>query len=238
MDERARALFGGAPAAIAEACASDLTLDRRALGELDAAAAASLEAHLQSCGRCRARASALSSPPPVDPQLRRTVLGRQRGRRWLRAGVPLALAASIILAFVAIDPGSDTRRKGGLALTVYRERDGEVVRSRSGDVFHPGDRLRFEVDAPPGHLLIMGIDGGGRGYPCVPLDGRARRLESALAKALLPDAVQLDDSLGRERLVLVHCPAPFELRSLEVRDGRVIAPAECGTSELPFEKTR
>jgi hypothetical protein len=234
MDERARELFGGAPAPIAESCVSDLTLDRRVLGELESEEASSVEAHLESCTRCRARAAALSVHPALDPAVRRIVLGRRT--RWLRIGAPLALAASLAIAFLI--PGSDTRRKGGLSLTVYRERHGEVVRSGSGEIFHPGDRLRFEVDAPRGYLLIMGIDAGGERYACVPLDGRARPVQDDLKKVLLPDAVKLDESLGRERLVLVHCPAPFALGALDVRDHRVITPPDCDTSELVFEKTR
>ena len=233
MDERARELFRGAPAPIAESCASDLTLDRRALGELETEEAASIEAHIGSCLRCRARADALAIHPAVDPVVRRTVLGRRT--RWLRIGAPLALAASLAIAFFM--PGADTQRKGGLSLTVYRERNGEVVRSSSGEIFHPGDRLRFEVDAPRGHLLIMGIDARGELYAVIPLDGRAQEIEDGLKKTLLPETVKLDDSLGPERLVLVHCPATFALGSLEVRDHRLVTPRDCDTSELVFEKT-
>jgi hypothetical protein len=238
MDERARELFRGAPAPIAEACASDLMLDRRALRELDDAEAAAIEEHLDACPRCRARAAALTIAPAIDPNLRQKLLAPRTRRRWLRAGVPLALAASILLAFLALDPEGETRKKGGLSLTVYRERNGEVVRSSAGEIFHPGDRLRFEIDAPAGHFLIAGIDAEQHPYACVPLDGRARPIAERLEKALLPDAVKLDDSLGEERLVLIHCPHAFELGSLAVRERRVIAPSGCDTSELRFEKTR
>lgn len=102
----------------------DLLLSLRAAGALEPAEAATVDAHLAGCARCRAEADALARvldlarlPPPSEAERRaaadlpaRTVaaLRRDRGRqvdlrrsRWFQVTAAVAVAAAVLLAFLA-----------------------------------------------------------------------------------------------------------------------------------------
>lgn len=86
--------------------------------------------------------------------------------------------------------------------------------------------------------MVVGLEASGELYAAFPVgrgEVRSRPLGQG-ADQVLPGAVELDDSIGREALVLVRCSQAFELRELEVADGRLVAPPGCATSPFLLEK--
>ncbi len=234
-------------------CPSDLRLDRFALGELERAEHVAVEAHRARCARCagflEAREEAL--PAAVRARLRGRVLAasiaaptpwwrRGPGALWPRLAPGLALTAGVLVAvsialFGRSDPARDdaVSLKGGDRLVVYRERDGEVRTVGSGDAFRAGDRLRFAVRSEhAGHAAVFGLEADGDRYPCTPASGSGAHPVGP-GTELLPGAIELDAAGGRETLVLVLCPQPFDVA--EVGDA---APPGCRRETFSLEKPR
>jgi len=90
-------------------------------------------------------------------------------RRWVALGTVLgtAMAAGLVVLFWIVpgqkpDPLSKfngIESKGGLQLSIFRERAGKVNLVLGGDDFFPGDRLRFRISLPfAGHVMIIGVE--------------------------------------------------------------------------------
>ncbi len=244
---------------LAPECPSDLELDRLSLEELDRAHP--VTAHVDVCPAC-ARRMAIHARP-LRPELRRLMLAEiqrgliERGRRswwarWLDRVKPPAGRLRALLAPVAMiataaagafftaypsRPAEVVHPKGGLGLVVYRERRGDVERMLSGERFEPGDRLRFEVDLPqPGQLMIVGVEAGGDTFPCYARDGQRSVGQIETTKRILPGAVELDGSRGREQLHAILCPAPFSLDQVTIEDGRIVSPLGCMSTPFVLDK--
>lgn len=234
-------------------CPSDLSLDRFALGELEPSERDGVAAHCAGCARCAdflaRHEDAL--PAPIRSRLRGRVLAAsvatpiETARPWWRRGLPalapgLALAAGLLIAvsigrFGRPEPARDeaVSLKGGDRLVVYRERDGEVRTVGSGDAFRAGDRLRFAVRSEhAGHAAIFGLEADGDRYPCTPASGSGAHPVGP-GTELLPGAIELDAAGGRETLVLVLCPQPFDVA--EVGE---VAPPGCRRETFSLEKPR
>jgi hypothetical protein len=197
-------------------CPSELTLLRLHHGELAGAASANFRAHLATCGACTQRLRDSSgAPPPLDLE---AVWRRARGPswRWLMARLswqgPVGLvvgAATVMLLAFAARPGPSTITKGGpftLAL-VARSGDGRVERIDPGAPLRAGDRLRFEVSTtwPHAQVALVSLDGRGAVTPLVPARGELAQVAGG-RRVLLDGAVELDDAVGPERILLVGCP--------------------------------
>lgn len=204
--------------AFGEACQSDLRLDRLMVGELDGAAAQKLRAHLASCERCAARNQAMVAAA-ADLYARRPVLGlplparHRRGWFWgLSLGsVAAAVAIVLVMRGPLFAPTRDIRFKGGLALEVFvRRTDGTVQTLSDGDRVSPGDRLRFRVTSPrAGYVAIVSVDPAGEASSYLPPATRLTSLPAGQPVDLAGSA-ELDDRLGRERLIAVVCADPLE----------------------------
>ncbi|HWM85598.1 MAG TPA: zf-HC2 domain-containing protein [Kofleriaceae bacterium] len=151
------------------ACAgpvSWLALERHALGELDAARAAEVAAHLDGCAACRAAYGAIEADrralPPL-PDLALAAAARRRRARRAVAAAATALAAAAALLLVWRDrEGQLDRVKGDeLTLSLVRERAGDIEHDPAG--FRPGDRFKVLVTcADPRPLRIdMTVRQGG-----------------------------------------------------------------------------
>ena len=130
--------------------------------------------------------------------------------RWLAPGFALAAAAAIAMIVLRPKaPADDIRLKGGeVALIVHRATSGVSERLDDGDTVAPGDRIRFEVDAPrKGYVALLGVDGSGKQtvyYKDVAYTPENR---------LLPDAIQLDATPGDEHFMLLFSPEPFDVNA-------------------------
>lgn len=187
-------------------CPSELTLERLRQGELPGAQAAPLEAHVRACLPCRRALEELEVPPPA--------LGVAPGRwRWwgLTALAGAAVGALIIITgLVVLEPPHATTflcKGAPWSLQVFARRpDGQVGRLEPGASVSPGDRLRFQVAScwEPGQVAILDVEAGGEISPVVPPSGATIPV-AAGRTTLLDGAVELDGSLGRERILLLAC---------------------------------
>jgi hypothetical protein len=185
-------------------CPSELTLERLRQGELPGLESARLEPHVRDCLACRRLLEELQAPPPALA----AAPPRRRFSLPMAAGLGALAAAGLMLW---LRPARDTITKGApWNLTVVaRGRDGRVTRLDPGAPLSPGDRLRFEVFTswPEGHVTLISVDGAGAISRLVPG-------ESAIAvrggqRTLLDGAVELDATLGPERILLVGCRRPL-----------------------------
>ena len=240
-------------------CPSELRFERWQLGELAPADQAALDAHASGCPHCEARLaerrSLLENISPAERnRMLRHILGAGAAAKapapwWRRIfgdwglSPAFAAAAALVVGVVYVGnragPSSDEadilRTKGSMSLSVYRERSGEVEIARSGERMQKGDRLRFGIEVPKaGHIMIVGVEAEGSYYVCHPASGSGRSSEVAAGRTeALPGAIELDDSIGRESLHLVHCPEAFTLDDVTPIDSARLA--ERGCQQTPFE---
>ncbi len=201
---------------------SELTLDRLLLGELDGVAA--LDAHLSECAECQ---EAVASARAFDAQLvlRPPMTTRETTApgRWPLYAAMAAMAAAVAFVVLRADinpdshtpPADEFRLKGGFEFQVFAH-DGETSRAvHSGGEVHPDERLGFRFGAKrAGHLMVVGTDGRGDPYLCYPQNAQGASRETAAESAPrdLQEAVRLDQVLGVEAIVALHCEAPLSFR--------------------------
>jgi hypothetical protein len=120
-----------------------LRLERRALGELGVTENEAIDRHLAACADCAGAAEALQGKralaplPPVKVR-----------RRWVWS---LLLAPAAAAAALLLVPRSDRIKGSDVALTLIRERAGDV--DLDPTVFAPGDRFKLLVTCPVPHAL-------------------------------------------------------------------------------------
>lgn len=159
-------------------------------------------------------------------------------RRWpMWGGTLLAMAAALVLVVrpgsTPIDDPGGIRAKGaGIELEVYVARPDGSHRLASGDPVAPGDRLGFRLGVTqPGYVLVAGVDEAGSAYLCHPQDTAMAVMRDAVATPqVVDDAIRVDDTPGRERLVALRCPAGFSFD--DVHDRLVAAARAAGDGEL------
>jgi hypothetical protein len=239
---------------------SDLALDRLRTGE---ALSVETRAHLESCGQCAARkaeldedAAAFARAAPIAElaAATRRRLGShawQARRRRVVYGAMAMLSAAAVLLLMWRAPEPELRAKGGVALDLFRKRaTGEVEALLPLGRVLPGDALRFRLGTPQaGYATIISIDGAGvvsTYYPDAPELAPIARGRNQLLDA----AIELDGTLGKERLIVFVCRQRLSTRA--VRDavaaelvrvagdaGRVEparAQPDCAATSFAFEK--
>jgi hypothetical protein len=205
-------------------CPSDFTLERLRQGELEKASPAG--GHLGGCPSCQARLRAMDAPPlSLDLAAVWRAAGSARPRpwsalRWLRSwwalGGAAVSAAAVLLVVSQVRP-PDIQRKGSpftLAL-VARTPDGSVRRIDPGAPLRAGDRLRFEVSTTwsEAQVALISVDARGAVSALVPAGG-ATVTVSGGQRRLLDGAVELDEAMGPERILLVGCPRPLAVTTV------------------------
>jgi hypothetical protein len=219
-------------------CPSEFTLERWRFGELAASAAeAPLLAHIEACPDCRRRQAELAAAdqPGLDTAaIWASAAGARDARpktRWrfltlqwagaAFAGAAIATTLGVLVQAMAPglrlpSPESEALTKGGPFQlgVIAKRRDGSILRLDPGAQVAPGDDLRFEVFTSwtKADIAMVMLDSAGRVSQIAP----ARRQSIALAsgrKVLLDETVELDGSLGIERIILVACR-----HSLDVAD--------------------
>jgi hypothetical protein len=138
------------------------------------------------------------------------------------------------------DPGEEgTRLKGGARLAFYVKRGTSVLPGIDGQVVYPGDQLRFTVsNEAPEHLAILSLDGASVASVYFPSGPDSASLGRGRDQAL-DSSVELDATLGRERLWAVFCVEPFRtepLREQLEREGNLPELAHCTIDSLSIVK--
>ena len=148
-------------------------------------------------------------------------------RRLLAGGLSLAAAAAAAILVINMNSADVTSPSGDdgirikgthLSLEVFVDRAGEPHGLVSGEQVHPGERLGFRVQSRvPGHIMIVGVDDKNQGYLCYPQKrhGEASQTKSMKERVTLGEAVRLDDTLGKERLLLVQCEDSFTFEDIQ-----------------------
>jgi hypothetical protein len=228
-----------------QSCPSEAILDAFELAEPVPPAT---RTHIESCPQCAAR---LRERKEAFAAIDRAAMvraihvavtaaeGKRRPSRWMRVLPALALAGgAAVAAILFVRPPvnlNGLREKGSIGLDVFVERGGIVRKAAAGTEFHPGDRLRFEVDlSRPAHVMIVGQEADGalyNGFPATASVATSMNLPSG-PDQLLPGAVELDEKLGREVLHLVACDRAFESREIRNEGGVLVLPNGC--VEAPF----
>lgn len=201
-----------------DGCLTDLSFDAWLAGELDAQACTALQAHVNGCARCRARhallvterAAYLALHPQPELRIARAV---RPTRRW---PVPAALlgAAAVLAVFLArpaVDPSGQVRRKGAASIGFFVERAGTFERGHGGQSVRPGDRIRFTYTSDrPAYLAILARDAANTVSVYFPSGEAARYLPEGYDRPL-ESSVELDATLGPERMYALFCEHGFEL---------------------------
>lgn len=208
------------------------TIDLLMLSSLAPEQTSQARAHLDACVSCRERWSELEEDrqrflqvvyprtlPGVEARARPPGLGAWLRQRWALALPAVGLAAAAVLLVVLAPPAVDEGYvgvKGPLGrFEVVASRGPDQFAVKSGTVLRPGDRIRFVVE--PGdarYVLIASKDGAGQVTIYYPYAGAASAAVGE-GRQELPGSIELDEALGRERVVAVFSDVP--IRSDEVR---------------------
>lgn len=208
-------------------CPLDLDLERALGGE---PAFQHVLVHAQGCGSCSARVAWMREAGElfarrVLPATRDRVAEALRprpfweaARRWSMLAAPLAVAMVLAVLVPAVYPKVlpwYVGEKGGrsaalLPLQVYVGTGGKARQLFPGDEVHPGDGLRFVVEAPGRDVYLLSVDSQGQVSPLVP-GGRVRVPQSGV----IPGGSVLDDVLGPERLFAIEALPGLDLGAVE-----------------------
>lgn len=229
----------------------DPLLERYLAGDLDAAAKARVEellreseADQQRLAELRADSQAFLTQHPPGQMIARFERERARALRWRLPALlaPFAAAAALLLLFIEPPSGGDRGEPEftpkGLALVIHKKQGDSSARVEPGTVLRPGDAVRFEVKAGRrGFVAVLGRDGGGEVTVYYPYGG-AESAAYEPGAPLLPTAIELDASSGREQVYAIFGDQPFALPPIveRLRSGATIEQAapglELGRAEL------
>lgn len=187
--------------------------------------AAAHSAFPHEAGAFEALGAAMTERPPRSEARGAPRSGsRQRAtvlrRVWAAAAIAAALGLGVSLVLrlmldverpvATLEGGTRTKGEPLPSLRLLVRRAGDVFVLRPGEPLHPGDALRFELAASAaGHVAIVARDAVGAVgvyHGWAPVDAGEGQL--------LPGAVELDESLGRERIYAVWCARRVSLDGL------------------------
>ena len=244
-----------------EGCVSNLRLEQHALDELAPAAAAEVAAHLQECVLCEAttmriqrgfdgdvdvaaaigRITSEVAPDPTPSLWGRFIEWFTSG--WTPQMAFSAAAVFLVVGVVAVMSGDDgpdgLRLKGNVKLQVFKSDGQGGTEILSNERLTSGDTVRFRVSvAQDAHVMIVGIEAGGKRYAAYPLEGERSAPLRAGQQQTLPGAVTLDSSSGKEWLHLVACDQAFGLADVKVGSApeTLVLPAGCAADTFSFIK--
>jgi len=229
---------------------SDFAFDRLITRELDGSAEGEQHrAHLAACATCAARyaklvrdaaafrrRAPLSAPATAARPLRRSA--RSPARRFRYAIGTLVAAAAALILFVRAGDDPDVRRmKGGLQLEVLvKHREGAVEQLLSGGTARPGEALRFRLSTPrAGFVALVSIDGAGAVSSYLPAAPRLSPIAAASGQ-LLDGSIELDGTLGKERLIALVCERSLPTAEVLERARAALAEAHGQAQAIDPEK--
>lgn len=218
---------------------SSETIDLLLLSALSAPEANEAKHHIDACEHCRTRWRELNEDkerfeqfvfartlPKVEArvaQSRASFFDRFK----LRLVIPaLAVAGAAAAVVITTGPGTQTEDDSyvGMKGLASNTPSFEVVAMRGtgqfpvkdDTVLHPNDRIRFVV-SPAGakFLMVASTDGAGVFSVYHPFGAAQSHPVEGKAKVELPGAVELDGTLGAEKLVAVFSDAPITASQVE-----------------------
>lgn len=219
---------------------SSETIDLLLLSALSAPEANDAKHHIDSCDACRTRWRELNEDkarfeqfvfartlPKVEARVA-AARGSFFDRFKLKLVIPaLAVAGAAAAVVITTGPGTQTEddsyvgMKGAVAsapsFEVFAVRGaGNSFPVKNDTVLHPTDRIRFVV-SPAGakYLMVASTDGAGVFSVYHPFGAAQSHPVEAKAKIELPGAVELDDTLGAEKLVAVFSEQPITAAQVE-----------------------
>jgi anti-sigma factor RsiW len=217
---------------------SSETIDLLLLSALPADESNAAKAHLDECERCRTRWRELNEDKQRFEQFvfARTLpkvearAAQAKGSFFERFKLAIALpafglVAAGAIAVVALTGGGTQTEdevyvgvKGqGPSLTLFAARTGGgAFEVKRGGSLQPKDRIRFVVN--PGnakYLLIASRDGAGAFSVYHPFGAAQSVKLASQARLELNDAVELDETLGNEKVVAVFSDAPVQAAEVE-----------------------
>jgi len=252
-------------------CPSEFAIERWRQGERGVAPATEsiplddVAAHVRGCASCAAHVEDLAAPPPpIDldaiwaaaegaaPHRATKPAAAARPRTWNRrrlatAFVPLMAAAAVTLVWWRARPRDLVKGHGEWALRVLVKVHGRetIAEVTSGVRLAAGDQLRFETwtSWSRGHVALLGLDASGVVSAWAPTQGPTIEIPGG-RHFLMDGAIELDDTLGPERVELVGCRQPRQIsvlvaearRALERAHGdlQALAPFAAGCHQQTF----
>jgi hypothetical protein len=220
---------------------SSETIDLLLLSALSASETNEAKQHIDGCDDCRARWRELNEDKArfeqfvfarTLPKVEARVLAERQGffeRFRLKLLLPvLAVGAAALAVVFATGPGTQTEDdayvgiKGGASsqpsFELFAVRgQGSAFPVGPGAELHPSDRIRFVVN-PAGakYLLVASTDGAGVFSVYHPFGAdKSQPVAEAKSKLELPGAVELDNTLGAERVVAVFSEEPLTAQQVE-----------------------
>jgi hypothetical protein len=227
----------------------DWLVERLALGELDADAAAEVRRRLAAEGRdADAELAALAAssreileahpPARIAAAVRARAVATRRPSRGFLAALPLVLAGAAAIGLLARPAKHDTTDRapaledtifkgpadaGTAVLGVYRHRESGDERLADGAAAARGDLVQLTYRAGAARFgALLSIDGRGQVTMHWPDSAAAAGRLSEKGEVRLPSAYELDDAPAFERFFLVTADAPFPLASV-VEAARALA---------------
>ncbi len=212
-------------------------LDLLLLSALAAPEANEARQHLDGCDACRSRWRELNEDKQrfeqfvfarTLPKVEARVLNERQGffeRFRLKILLPALAVASAAAVVASMGPGTQTEDDSyvgmkGLAsasFEVFAVRgDGQPFAVKQDTVLHPSDRIRFVV-VPAGAKFVMVASTDGAGVFSVyhPFGAAQSQPVDGKYKIELPGAVELDGTLGSEKVVAVFSQTPVNAGEVE-----------------------
>lgn len=200
-------------------CPSAAQLEYLVAGEV----APSVSAHVATCAGCGAYFRSLhdehqafnrANPPELllrKLERREPSTPERRWRWWALAAVGAAAMVTALLLGGSASSGDAVGLKGG-GFSVYASRsvDAAPMSVPTGAHVSPGDVLRFQFTPKhSGYLMIVDLDGADHLTVFHPYRGRDAVAVSASEPYSPTDTIQLDSSVGPERIGAIFRPTPF-----------------------------
>lgn len=217
---------------------SSETIDLLLLSALSAPEANDAKHHIDSCESCRNRWRELNEDkarfeqfvfartlPKVEARVaasRGSFFDRFKLKLLIPAFAVAGAAAAVVLT---TGPGTQTEDDSYVGMKGAQNTPSfEVVAMRGtgqfpvkeDTVLHPSDRIRFVV-SPAGakYLMVASTDGAGVFSVYHPFGAAQSHPVEGKSKVELPGAVELDDTLGAEKLIAVFSDAPITAAQVE-----------------------
>lgn len=217
---------------------SSMTIDRLLLKSLPEAEANEAKAHLDACEGCRKLFAEMEGDqkkfeafifartlPEVTERAKPPTLLERLAAAW-RIAIPVAVAAGVALmvTYSVRQPGPSSNRidepdlaiKGGPTLQIFAARGESVFPVQEGTRLRPADRIRFVVqrDDADGFLLVASIDAARKVSVYFPAGG-AESAPVAKGRVELPGSIELDETLGAERVFAFFSPKPLSASEVQ-----------------------